>query len=58
MKHLKMSIAKLVKIEGLTIIGVFIALMILFIMTAPHVFTGYRIYMSFLQTVPPLLILA
>jgi simple sugar transport system permease protein len=58
MKHLKVSIAKLVKIEGLTIIGVFIALMILFIMTAPHVFTGYRIYMSFLQTVPPLLILA
>ena len=58
MNHLKVSIAKLVKIEGLTIIGVFIALMILFIMTAPRVFTGYRIYMSFLQTVPPLLILA
>ncbi len=58
MKHLKVSIDKLVKIEGLTIIGVFIALMILFIMTAPRVFTGYRIYMSFLQTVPPLLILA
>lgn len=58
MNHLKLSIAKLVKIEGLTIIGVFIALMILFIMTAPRVFTGYRIYMSFLQTVPPLLILA
>ena len=58
MKYLKLSITKLVKIEGLTIIGVFIALMILFIMTAPHVFTGYRIYMSFLQTVPPLLILA
>ncbi len=58
MKHLKMSIAKLVKIEGLTIIGVFIALMVFFIITAPRVFTGYRIYMSFLQTVPPLLILA
>jgi len=58
MNHLKLSIAKLVKIEGLTIIGVFIALMILFIMTAPRVFAGYRIYMSFLQTVPPLLILA
>jgi len=58
MKYLKQSIAKLAKIEGLTIIGVFIALMILFIMTAPRVFTGYRIYMSFLQTVPPLLILA
>ena len=58
MKHLKLFLSKVVKIEGLTIIGVFIALMILFIMTAPHVFTGYRIYMSFLQTVPPLLILA
>ena len=58
MNHLKLSIAKLVKIKGLTIIGVFIALMILFIITAPRVFTGYRIYMSFLQTVPPLLILA
>ena len=58
MNHLKLSIAKLVKIEGLTIIGVFIVLMIFFIMTAPRVFTGYRIYMSFLQTVPPLLILA
>ena len=58
MNHLKLSIAKLVKIEGLTIIGVFISLMFLFIITAPRVFTGYRIYMSFLQTVPPLLILA
>jgi len=58
MKYLKVSIDKLVKIEGLTIIGVFIALMILFIISAPRVFTGYRIYMSFLQTVPPLLILA
>jgi len=58
MKHLKVSIAKLVKIEGLTITSVFFALMIVFIITAPRVFTGYRIYMSFLQTVPPLLILA
>lgn len=58
MNHIKLSVAKLVKIEGLTIIGVFIALMVFFIITAPRVFTGYRIYMSFLQTVPPLLILA
>ncbi|GAI66253.1 unnamed protein product [marine sediment metagenome] len=57
MNYLKLFIRKLVKIEGLTIIGVFIALMLLFIMTAPRVFTGYRIYMSFLQTIPPLLIL-
>ena len=29
-----------------------------FIFTAPTVFTGYRIYMSFFQTVPPMLVLA
>ena len=58
MNHLKLFINKLVKIEGVTITSVFIALMIVFIIAAPRVFTGYRIYMSFLQTVPPLLILA
>ena len=58
MKHLKVSIAKLVKIESLPIILVFFVLMMVFIITATKVFTGYRIYMSFLQTVPPLLILA
>jgi len=58
MKYLKVSIAKLVKIEGLPIILVYFVLMVVFIITATKVFTGYRIYMSFLQTVPPLLILA
>jgi simple sugar transport system permease protein len=29
-----------------------------FILTAPEVFTGYRIYMSFFQTVPPMLVVA
>jgi len=58
MNHLKLSIAKLVKIEGLPIILVYFVLMVVFIITATKVFTGYRIYMSFLQTVPPLLILA
>ncbi|MBN2117334.1 MAG: ABC transporter permease [Anaerolineales bacterium] len=29
-----------------------------FLITAPNVFTGYRIYMSFLQTVPPVLVCA
>jgi simple sugar transport system permease protein len=58
MKHLKVSIAKLVKIEGLPIVLVYFVLMVVFIITATKVFTGYRIYMSFLQTVPPLLILA
>jgi simple sugar transport system permease protein len=46
------------RIEGLPIMMVYFALMGLFIMAAPRVFTGYRIYMSFLQTVPPQLVLA
>ena len=58
MKKIKLIIAKLVKIESLPIILVFFVLMMVFIITATKVFTGYRIYMSFLQTVPPLLILA
>lgn len=58
MKNIKLIIAKLVKIESLPIILVYFVLMVVFIITATKVFTGYRIYMSFLQTVPPLLILA
>ncbi len=58
MKKIKLIIAKLVKIESLPIILVYFVLMVVFIITATKVFTGYRIYMSFLQTVPPLLILA
>ncbi|MBN2469861.1 MAG: ABC transporter permease [Anaerolineae bacterium] len=46
------------RIEGLPIIAVLIVLYAVFIMTAPRVFTGYRIYMSFLQTVPPVLVCA
>jgi simple sugar transport system permease protein len=48
----------LVRIEGLTIIGVFLVLIAVFMIAAPQVFLGYRIYMSFLATVPPQLILA
>jgi simple sugar transport system permease protein len=44
------------KIEGLPIAIVLLVLYIVFIITAPLVFQGYRIYMSFLQTVPPLLV--
>ncbi len=46
------------RIEGLPIIGVFVVLVAAFMLAAPHVFLGYRIYMSFLATVPPELILA
>ena len=44
--------------EGLPIMGVLLALVIVFMIAAPDVFLGYRIYMSFLATVPPLLVLA
>jgi simple sugar transport system permease protein len=46
------------RLEGLPIITVFLALVGLFIALAPDVFLGYRIYMSFLATVPPVLVLA
>jgi len=45
------------KVEGLPIGLVLTVLYIVFILTAPSVFTGYRIYMSFFQTVPPMLVL-
>jgi simple sugar transport system permease protein len=47
-----------VQIEGLPIIGVLLVLIAVFMIAAPQVFLGYRIYMSFLATVPPQLILA
>jgi simple sugar transport system permease protein len=46
------------KIEGLPIAGVLVVLYGMFIITAPQVFSGYLIYMSFLQTIPPQLVLA
>ncbi|GAI10055.1 unnamed protein product, partial [marine sediment metagenome] len=58
MKRIKPIITGVAEIEGLPIIVVYLVLMGIFLLTAPRVFTGYRIYMSFLQTVPPPLILA
>ncbi len=49
---------RLPHIEGLPIITVFLVLVLVFIILAPNVFLGIRIYMSFLTTVPPVLILA
>jgi simple sugar transport system permease protein len=46
------------RLEGLPIAIVLLVLYVVFIFTAPTVFTGYRIYMSFFQTVPPMLVLA
>ena len=45
------------KIEGLPIAAVLATLYGVFMVTSPEVFTGHRIYMSFLQTVPPMLVL-
>lgn len=49
---------RILRLEGLPMFGVLIALYGFFILTASDVFTGRRIYMSFLQTVPPMLVLA
>jgi simple sugar transport system permease protein len=49
---------KLERIEGLPIIAVLLALIGLFMLAAPEVFLGHRIYLSFLTTVPPVLLLA
>src|SRR4029450_8312925 len=46
------------RIEGLPIVVVLLILVVAFMIAAPEVFLGYRIYMSFLSTVPPLLVLA
>lgn len=51
-------ITKIRRIESLPIIIVYFMIMISFWLLSPRVFSGYRIYMSFLQTVPPILILA
>ncbi|HTZ51349.1 MAG TPA: ABC transporter permease [Spirochaetia bacterium] len=45
------------KVEGLPIGLVLAVLYGAFMLTAPSVFLGYRIYMSFFQTVPPMLVL-
>ena len=45
------------RLEGLPIAVVLGAMYLVFIFTAPSVFTGPLIYMSFLQTVPPMLVL-
>ncbi|MGA2976460.1 MAG: ABC transporter permease [Spirochaetia bacterium] len=58
MKHGTSRFAFLGRIEGLPIGVVLAVLYVVFIFTAPTVFTGYRIYMSFFQTVPPMLVLA
>lgn len=49
---------RLPRIEGLPIILVFLGIILLFMVAAPQVFTRAPIYLSFLTTVPPVLVLA
>ena len=46
------------RIEGLPIMAVFLALLALFMVTAPEVFLRPNIYTTFLSTLPPLVLLA
>jgi simple sugar transport system permease protein len=57
MKPKNSPLAFLGRIEGLPILGVLVLLYGAFLITAPSVFTRPLIYMSFLQTVPPPLVL-
>jgi simple sugar transport system permease protein len=57
MKPKRSPLAFLGKIEGLPVIGVLALLYGIFLITAPNVFTKPLIYMSFLQTIPPALVL-
>jgi simple sugar transport system permease protein len=57
MNRTRSSIKILGKIEGLPVATVLVVLIIAFMITAPDVFLKWRIYMSFLQTVAPPLIL-
>ena len=57
MKRARSIIRILGKIEGLPVATVLVILIIAFMVTAPDVFLKWRIYMSFLQTVAPPLIL-
>lgn len=51
-------LARFLALEGVPIAVVFAVLIGLFVFTAPGAFTGYRIYMSFMATVPPPMIVA
>jgi simple sugar transport system permease protein len=58
MKKPHSLLAFLGRIEGLPVAAVLVVLYTAFIILAPSVFSGRLIYMSFLQTVPPVLVLA
>ena len=49
---------KILNIDGVTVGIVFLALILVFMITAPKAFLNFRVYMSFFATVPPPLIIA
>ncbi len=51
-------VAAFFKIEGTAIALVLALLILLFVLTAPRAFMGFRVYMSFMATVPPPMIIA
>ena len=51
-------IAGFFKIEGTAIALVLALLILVFMLTAPRAFMGFRVYMSFMATVPPPMIIA
>jgi simple sugar transport system permease protein len=57
MKRKNALLASIGRIEGLPVVGVLLLLYAIFLITAPRVFTRPLIYMSFLQTVSPPLVL-
>ena len=57
MKRQNAFLTFLGKIEGLPVFGIMVLIFGVFLIAAPDVFTHPLIYMSFLQTVPPILIL-
>lgn len=58
MKQKRFPLAFLARIEGLPVFAVLLVLYGVLLIAATNVFTGYRIYMSFLQTIPPVLVCA
>ncbi len=46
------------RLEGLPVAAVLVVLYLVFLAAAPAVFSGIRIYMAFLQTIPPMVVLA
>ncbi len=53
-----LGVGRLFKVEGVPIAVVFALLVILFCFAAPRAFLGYRLYMSFMASVPPPMIIA